>query len=262
MSTDAPHDASPAPRSMSLIKKLLIVAGALIVIAIGLAAVSAPAIMASREASRTALCSSNMKMIGMALANYNEVYRTFPPAYVADEDGKPMHSWRVLILPFLGEPEWDLVYQNYRFDEPWNSEHNRALAEKMPSIFLCPSDKSESSNTNYLAVVGDETVWPGATPVGFRGVRDGPGNTILLVESVGAGVNWLEPRDLTFEQAAQQINAAGEQPGIASHHPDSAHVLFVDTSVHTLSNETSPETIRALLTRAGGEEIDRSQLDP
>jgi hypothetical protein len=131
----------------------------------------------------------------------------------------------------------------------------------MSSDFLCPSDASDSKMTNYLAVVGDETVWPGATPVGFRGVSDGPGNTILLVETVGAGVHWLEPRDLTFEQAAQQINA-GEQAGIASHHGGTAHVLFTDTSVHTLSNETSPETIRALLTRAGGEKIDRSQLDP
>ena len=149
-----------------------------------------------------------------------------------------MHSWRVLILPFLEEPEGDAVYESYRFDEPWDSDHNRALAKKMPSIFSCPSDRSENSTTNYLAVIGDETVWPGATPVGFRGVRDGPGNTILLVEAVGAGVSWLEPRDLTFEQAAQQINAA-EQAGIASHHGDTAHVLFADTSVHSLSNEIS-----------------------
>jgi prepilin-type processing-associated H-X9-DG protein len=234
---------------MSLIKKLLLVAGALVVIAIGLAAVSAPAIMASREAARRSLCMNNLKMIGMALANYHQVYRTFPPAYVADEDGKPMHSWRVLVLPFLGEPEGDLVYKSYRFDEPWNSEHNRALAEKMPSIFMCPSDKSESSNTNYLAVVGEETVWPGATPVGFRGVRDGPGNTILLVETVGAGVHWLEPRDLSASEVEQ---------GLHSGHAGGNNALFADSHVQFLPNDIPPAVLRAMLTREGGETVDVS----
>jgi hypothetical protein len=52
---------------------------------------------------RRPICVNHLKQIGLALHNYYSVYGVFPPAYVADESGKPMHSWRVLILPFLEE---------------------------------------------------------------------------------------------------------------------------------------------------------------
>ena len=87
MSADASPEATPPAPSRSPLKKLLIAVAILVVIAILLGAVSAPAIMASREAARRSLCMNNLKMIGMALASYHDVYRTFPPAYVADENG-------------------------------------------------------------------------------------------------------------------------------------------------------------------------------
>jgi hypothetical protein len=61
------------------------------------------AISGFSNAKARTLCSANLKQIGFALRSYHDVYRTFPPAYVADEDGRPMHSWRVLILPFTNQ---------------------------------------------------------------------------------------------------------------------------------------------------------------
>src|SRR4051812_9073955 len=74
-----------------------------------------------REASKRTQCKNNLKEIALALHNYHEAYGCFPPAYIADKDGRPMHSWRVLILPYLDEKP---LYLKYRFDEPWNGPHN------------------------------------------------------------------------------------------------------------------------------------------
>ena len=58
------------------------------------------------------------------MQTYRDTYKVFPPAFIADADGKPMHSWRVLLLPYL---EQQVFYMRYRFDEPWDSPHNRSL---------------------------------------------------------------------------------------------------------------------------------------
>jgi len=89
-----------------------------------LVALLLPAVQSAREAARRAQCSNNLKQIALAFHNYHDTYRTFPPAYIPDEDGNPKHSWRVLILPFL---EQRALYEQYNFDEPWDSPNNRIV---------------------------------------------------------------------------------------------------------------------------------------
>jgi hypothetical protein len=97
-------------------------------------------------AARRMVCSNNLKQLGLALHNYHQTYGCFPPAYVADEDGRPMHhSWRVLVLPFLEQQQ---LYDQYRFDEPWDGPNNRKLAENVISIFHCPEDGEKSPMTS------------------------------------------------------------------------------------------------------------------
>ena len=76
----------------------------------------------------------------MAVANYHDMYKCFPPAYVADESGRPMHSWRVLLLPFLSESE---LYNAYNFAEPWGSPNNRKLLTRRPSQYVFHGSKSD-----------------------------------------------------------------------------------------------------------------------
>ena len=112
----------------------------------------------SRPAGKRSICLSNLKQIAIALHNYHDVYGSFPPAYVADKQGRPMHSWRVLILPYL---EYAALYEQYRFDEPWNGPNNIKLVEHVPDVFQCPSNESEGNTcTNYVAVIGPRTAWP------------------------------------------------------------------------------------------------------
>ncbi len=212
-----------------------------------------PAIQSPREIGTRSSCVNHLKNIGIALHNYHDKYRTFPPAYVADADGKPMHSWRVLILPFFEDAELTKLYEQYDLKEPWNGPHNSKLADKMPSIFRCPNADDSANDSNYLAVVGPATAWPGDHGLTSRDISDGLSNTIMAVESVNSGINWLEPRDIPFDQAVKGINQPKAKPGISSNHEGGAHFLFADGSVHFLDIKIAPQIFHDLLTANGGE---------
>lgn len=210
----------------------------------------ARAIQSAREAGYRSTCTCRMKQLTMALMNYHDQHKTFPPAYIADANGKPMHSWRVLLLPFMEERE---LYARYDFNEPWNGPHNRLLADEMPYVYRCAMEDASSNRPNYVAVVGEETAWPGATAVRVKDIKDGTSKTILLVETVNADFNWLEPRDLTFEEALQGINPPNAKPSISSHYRGGVNCAFGDGGVHFMPNDLAPDVLRGLLTRAGGE---------
>jgi len=205
--------------------------------------------------SRRATCMNNMHQIALALMNYESRYHCFPPAYVADKNGHPTHSWRVLILPFLDR---DDLYKKYDFSEPWDGPHNSALMKTCPEVFRCPSaDKQDSSATNYVAVVGDTTAWPFGKSVGLDDIQnhDGAAYTLLFVEVAESDIRWMEPRDIAFDQAVVGINV-NKRHGISSNHPGMVCVTFADGHLDLLDNGTSPQLLKALLTIAGGEIIE------
>jgi prepilin-type processing-associated H-X9-DG protein len=236
---------------MSTAAIVLIVMGFLGVFAVCgggvLVALLLPAVQAAREAARRNHCMNNLKQIGIALQNYHDVNKTFPPAYTVDSSGNKMHSWRVLILPYLDDPISANVAKNYRFDEPWDSPNNKRLGEIAPSIFNCPSSMDDGPTTNYVAVVGEETAWPGDRPRRIREIRDGTSRTIQVVETVDSGIHWMEPRDLTMEEAEQ---------GLRSGHPGGSNAVFCDSHVQFLPNDIPPDVLRAMLTCAGQEPVD------
>lgn len=199
-----------------------------------------------REAVNRSQCVYNLKQLGIALQNYRDTHKVFPPPYIAGADGKPMHSWRVLLLPYIEGPGMRELYEEYSLDEPWYSPHNQQLADKMPHIYRCPSDTGPPNEASYLAVVGLETGWPATQSYNLRDLRDGTQNTIALVEVANSGINWLDPRDLSFTEAQQ----APPTP-----HEGGANHLFFDGSVHFLNRDINRETYRALLTANGGEVV-------
>jgi prepilin-type processing-associated H-X9-DG protein len=209
------------------------------------------------SAARRTVCQSNLKDIAIALQNYHDVYKRFPPAYIADESGKPMHSWRVLILPFL---EQKALYDQIRFYEPWDSPHNSKLAAVSLELFRCPEDgKRGRGHTSYVAVVGPGTAWPGAKSIDIADINDGTSNTILVVEVKNSGIHWMEPRDLDASQMPMTINAkpvgASATLDISSGHKGVAQVAFADGSVRAIPEVTPAAMLRAMLTIAGGESV-------
>jgi hypothetical protein len=229
----------------------------------------AHAMFDAREGARSAQCISNLKQIGLGLLNYESRYGCFPPAYVADATGKPLYSWRVLLMAELDRAEgWfgGQLAGGFRFDEPWDSPNNSKL-HKLTSytVWHCPSDPANagSNQTNFVAVVGPGTMFPSdGTSRRLAGVTDGPRNTLIVVEVIGAGIHWMEPKELDWRTMSFRLNDR-THPSVSSNHPyggsgyPGPHVLTADDMVTNLSHNLRPETLRALLTIAGGERIER-----
>jgi len=206
----------------------------------------------SRE-SRHTRCLNNIRNIAMALHNYASRFGTLPPAYINDAQGRPMHSWRVLILPYLDRND---VYDMYRFDEPWNGPSNSKLHDVIVDVFRCPQDHGGpgSNQTSYVAVVGPDTIWPGSEGVRLDDVTDGLGATLFIVEIADSGIHWMEPRDLQAAILPLSINPKSGK-GISSLHPGLACVALADGRVRTLNDTLKPATLSALLTIRGKEKI-------
>ena len=215
-----------------------------------------PSVQQAREAGRHQACLNNLRTIGQAMRNYHDAHGCFPPPYTVDENGNPLHSWRVLILPYLERGD---LYEQIRLDEPWNSPHNRRFATM--SVYQCPSDPDQPGHytTDYLMITGPGTVGDGPNGTTLREITDGPANTLLIAETRNSGVNWMQPVDLDAETMPRRIND-GSDPSdplsIASYHPGLANVLFCDGSVRSLSDETPAETVEAILTTSGGEPVE------
>ncbi|MBL7043209.1 MAG: DUF1559 domain-containing protein [Pirellulaceae bacterium] len=221
-----------------------------------LVALLLPAVQSAGEGARRAHCTNNLKQIGLALQNYHDTHKTFPPAYIPDKDGKPMHSWRVLILPYL---EQQSLYERYNFDEPWDSPGNLAVTNTVIPVYSCPScppsgDSMGSTETNYMVITGPGTVFDGAKAARLADIKDGTSNTILVVEVVGTGVNWAEPVDLDVGNM-QFPNVTGGSTGPDSHHPGGLNAVLCDGSVRFLSEAMDRQVLDALITKGGGEPI-------
>lgn len=215
-----------------------------------------PAIQASRSAARRTQGANNLRQIGLAMHNFEATFNSLPAAYSIDDEGEPLLSWRVHLLPFLQEAA---LYDEFKLDEPWDSEHNRKLIERMPPVFAAVGSELEEGKTNYVAVRGDRAIFavPNAdqagrtTPagIGFRHILDGTSNTIAVVEaSDERGVIWTKPDDLPYDERDPMA-------GLVGLYPEGFQALFTDGSVRFIPAHLAAEILNALFTRDGGEVV-------
>jgi hypothetical protein len=205
-----------------------------------------PAVQKVREAAARTQSMNNLKQIGLAMHMYHDTSGTFPPAYRAGKGGKPLLSWRVLILPFI---EQDALYKEFHLDEPWDSEHNKKLIGRMPRIYLSPASQAVPGKTNYLTVRGPNTAFPGAQGIRLADITDGTSNTIMVVEVPDRkAVIWTKPDDLEFNEKNPLDGLVGLWPG-------GFLAAFCDGSVRFISRSVDPTVLSNLFIRNDGNVI-------
>lgn len=178
-----------------------------------LVALLLPAVSSARNAARRMQCSNNLKQIALALRLYDIRFGRLPPPCAYDKTGHPMHSWRVLILPFL---DHEALYKRYNFSEPWDGPNNKKLLAERPAEYRCPADPTTweqgSTTTSYVGVVGSKALWQRdrSTSLNTSTQRERIENSVVLTETADSGIPWMQPKDLCLDD----IRRTGPDPAI------------------------------------------------
>ena len=180
-----------------------------------LVAVLLPAVQAAREAARRAQCSSHLRQLGLAILQYENTNRVFPPAYAR----VPRHNMLTFILPYV---EQDAVQDLYDFTRHWSAIDNRPATQTDIAVFVCPSAPGGRENVTDYATCEDfmpvaksiltahgvpsRSNWeglfrgkllpyyPNARPTRMADVTDGLSNTFMLFEDAGRPQKWVAGR--------------------------------------------------------------------
>ncbi|MGB0595165.1 MAG: DUF1559 domain-containing protein [Rubripirellula sp.] len=200
----------------------------------------------------------NLERIAKALNAYAADQGSYPPPFTTDENGRAMHSWRVLILPYLG---LDDLYNNFDLSVAWDDPNNMQNAYQIPAVYKHPKLDSFSESA-YFLIAGAATLFPATGPLGPDSIADDPSQTILVIEAkptVASGM-WTEPMDLEFSGMSGRLgsNSVREAGGLFD---DGTAIVTVDERGHFLPNSIEPNVFRSLVTPRGGERLPDDTLD-
>jgi len=182
----------PCRTAFTLIELLVVIAIIAVLIALLL-----PAVQQAREAARRSQCKNNLKQLGLALHNYHDTHKVFPPGDIVDSPttgtdwcttgngstlAKTRAPWTVMILPYMDEtPRYNAFHLNAGFPTSSNTPGdatNTAEAARSLSKLQCPSDPNSAAgvpNNNYYGVQGG-----GAVPA----CKNGSGNRVFYLNGI------------------------------------------------------------------------------
>jgi hypothetical protein len=215
-----------------------------------------PAVSAWDEATPRAVAEGRFRKIARAMQLYaNDHVGQLPPAAVKDKKGRPLYSWRVLLLPYLGHQS---LYRTFQRDEPWDSPNNLALLPAMPDVYAPPPGvdvEAEPYSTFCQVLVGQGTAFEYdegvAIPLGFF---NGTANTLLLVEA-GRAVPWTKPADLPYADDKPVPRLGGVFTGPVRFRLSSAgrtrgfHAATADGEVRFIGADVNEATLRQAIRR-------------
>ncbi|MDR1483825.1 MAG: DUF1559 domain-containing protein [Planctomycetaceae bacterium] len=192
---------------------------------------------------------NNAKAIVLAFHNYQEVHGTLPPLYTVDAAGKPLHSWRVLILPFLDKQD---LYDKIKLDEAWDSEHNKQFHNAIIPAYRTKNsatDQNDNKTCNFVTIIGSPMKAKDGTSL--SDIPDGTSNTAATVE-LKESFCWMDPtKNITVEEFSKPLD--GKEVLIGGSQEGGVIVGFWDGSVRIIPNKTPTEALKAIATANGGE---------
>ncbi len=205
-----------------------------------------PAVQKVREAAGRVQSQNNLKQISLAMQNYADTNRgRLPAPAIRDRNGKPLLSWRVALLPYL---EQQMLYSQFKLDEPWDGPNNIRLLARMPKVYECPAAQTAPGQTIYQVFVGNGAAFEKSSTINFpMDFTDGTSNTILVAEA-GQAVPWTKPDDLPFD-----VNQP--LPALGGHFASGFNVASADGAVHIIPRNTLEATLKALITRKGNDMV-------
>ena len=199
-----------------------------------------PAVHSARNAAKKTVSLNNMKQLVIAMLNYEDSFGRFPSSVLYKEGSPHPYSWRVALLPFLNQ---QALYDQYRFDEPWDSEANKKLLEIVVPVYQSPADDPASTNASYFVLVGPQTVFSSVKGTKISDIRDGMSRTWMIVEAK-RGIPWTKPEDITYDENKPL-------PAFGGWFPDIFQVAYCDGHIETKNLDTEESLIRAAISKAG-----------
>ena len=204
---------------------------------------------------------SNLKKIAEALNAYAADNGKYPPAVVTDNAGKPLHSWRVLILPYLKEEK---LFNDIDLTVGWDDPANAQMLQQMPAVYRHPNSAKYGlyNQSGYYLVTGQGTLFPSTGPLGPDDIIDDPTQTILVIEAKPRlmSASWAEPGEVDFTTLKGVIggNPDTEVGGMLD---EGVAMVTTDERGHFLDGSTDPLVLRSLITPRGGERLPDDTLD-
>jgi prepilin-type processing-associated H-X9-DG protein len=244
---DVPIPKKPSSGRRHRLLEFLVVLG---IIAL-LIALLLPAIRTSGPAVLRVQCVNNIKQIMLALHNYEEAHKALPPAYTVDANGRPLHSWRTLILPYL---EQESLYQTIDLSKPWNDPANAKALDTHLFVFRCPGSVGPRNTTTYLAIAGPNGCLIPKKSRRLAEITDAHDSTIMVIEAGDENaVPWMAPVD------ADETLVMNLGPTTKLHHPGGMNAGFVDGSVRFLKTSIPARVRRALISISGNDKVDSNE---
>jgi regulation of enolase protein 1 (concanavalin A-like superfamily) len=190
-----------------------------------------------RQAEQQKALQASLQQVAIAMHNYHDTNGKFPTPASYDKEGTPLLSWRVHLLPFLGEED---LYRQFKLDQPWDGPDNRGLIAKIPAVYgLGAAD----GKTSLVVPVGKDTIFPGGKGIKQEEIQKGLNNTVLILEADDAHrVTWTKPDDWPF-------NPYQPSQGLGP----SFLAVRADGAVFDVSSKLPAPQLRAIFTRRGEE---------
>lgn len=196
----------------------LLLAGGIIVIGVGV-------VGAHKWVAELDDCQTRLALLSEAMRDFHRDHGAMPPAWTVDRDGKPMHSWRTLLLPYLVKMNPKIAV-DYDFRRRWNSDENKNARSQLPEVFACPCESVGRHNgwTSYVGVVSRD-------PAGHP-------HLIAIVEVPESNIGWTEPIDCEWDDFDRLVHAHA-----SGQHNGMRHVLLEGGVVKSVAQSNLGRTV-------------------